>query len=71
MPGHLPEPDLITRRAAEDETGWRTCSGLTLREMEQLLDWLEQCGCTAREVQVDVLGATVRWRCDHPRPKRP
>ena len=45
-----------------DEPGWHVRSGLSMREMEQLLDWLEQCGCTCREVYVDVLGATVRWR---------
>lgn len=70
MPDHRPEPDLLAGRASRDEAGWHVCSGLTMREMEQLLDWLEQCGCAGSEVQVDVLAATVRWRCDHHEPKR-
>jgi hypothetical protein len=62
MSDHPPSPGLLAGRTTEDDAGWRVCSGLAFHEMEQLLDWLEQCGCTCREVQVDVLGATVRWR---------
>ena len=46
----------------QDEQGWRVCAGLTLREAELLLDWLDQAGCPSREVQIDDEGTTVRWR---------
>ena len=47
-----------------DEQGWYVCSGMTLREAEELLDWLDHVGCPAREVQIETAGTTVRWRPD-------
>jgi hypothetical protein len=49
-----------------DEQGWHVRAGLTFREAEELLDWLDQVGCPSREVQIDEAGATVRWRRDPP-----
>ncbi len=55
-------PNLLARQADHDEAGWYVYRGLALHEMEQLLDWLEQCRCDGCEVQVDLVEATVRWR---------
>ena len=49
-------------RGALDEQGWRVRAGMPLREAELLLDWLDQAGCTSREVLLDEAGVTVRWR---------
>jgi hypothetical protein len=62
MPDHRHSTDLFADRTRQDDEGWHVCSGLAFYEMEQLLDWLEQCHCPGREVRVDVLGGTVRWR---------
>jgi hypothetical protein len=53
-----------TPRAYVDEQGWQVREGLTLREAEELLDWLDQVGCPSREVQVGEAGVTVRWHPD-------
>jgi hypothetical protein len=43
--------------------GWATASGLTQREAEELLDWLEANGFNQREVvYTPSAGITVRWR---------
>jgi len=43
---------------------WESRSGLDMRQVETLLDWLEVCGYTRREVSLseDQLTMTVRWR---------
>jgi CheY-like chemotaxis protein len=38
-------------------------SGLTLSQAEELLDWLQNHGCTSLEVMLDGSGATVRCLC--------
>jgi hypothetical protein len=48
---------------ATDAEGWATATGLTQREAEELLDWLEANGHTQREVQFTPgPGITVRWK---------
>jgi hypothetical protein len=69
MPDHRHSTDLFADRTHQDDAGWHVCTGLALFEMEQLLDWLEQCHCPGREVRVDVLSATVRWRHAGHQPK--
>ena len=49
-----------------DEQGWYFREGMTLREAEELLDWLDQIHCPTREVRVGAVGTTVRWRLDPP-----
>jgi hypothetical protein len=45
-----------------DAPEWRRCSALSLRQAEELLDWLESNGYATREVSVDLeRGVTVRW----------
>jgi hypothetical protein len=45
-----------------DAEGWATASGLTQREAEELLDWLEANGFSQREVVYSPeAGLTVRW----------
>jgi hypothetical protein len=44
-----------------DVEGWAACDGLTFREAEQLLDWLEANGWTRREVKLTDEGVRVRW----------
>jgi hypothetical protein len=39
----------------------RRRSGLTLRQAEDLLDWLEANGCTGAEFAIEGTGCTVRW----------
>jgi hypothetical protein len=43
---------------------WQVRSGLDFRQAEELLDCLERCGCTCREVlpSEDGRSFTVRWR---------
>jgi hypothetical protein len=54
---------LIRQPVVPDEEGWAVVSGLTQREAEELLDWLEANGFTQREVQYTPgPGVTVRWR---------
>jgi hypothetical protein len=52
--------------ASEPEVAavWQVRSGLDFRQAEALLDQLEQCGCTCREVlrSEDGQSFTVRWR---------
>jgi hypothetical protein len=53
---------LITRAWQEDPEGWCRCSGLTERQAENLLDWLEAHGLAPREVSYgEGQGFTVRW----------
>lgn len=48
---------------ATDAEGWATATGLTQREAEELLDWLEANGYNQREVHFTPgPGITVRWR---------
>jgi hypothetical protein len=48
---------------ATDAEGWATATGLTQREAEELLDWLEANGYQQREVLfASGPGITVRWR---------
>jgi hypothetical protein len=58
--------DSSTERPASDESEspWQSRSGLDFRQAEELLDWLERCGCTCREVvrSEDGQSLTVRWR---------
>jgi hypothetical protein len=46
----------------EEGTDWQVQTGLTLREAEELLDWLEAHGVSQREAQVTPDGVVVRWR---------
>lgn len=46
---------------AQSADGWRVRTGLSFREVERLLDWLESQGRTQREVRLDADGVTVRW----------
>lgn len=48
--------------SAQDQ--WHVREGLSLRQAEELLDWLDQHGATQHEVAVDATGTTVRWRQD-------
>ncbi len=51
-------PPVIT-----DAAGWSSASGLSQREAEELLDWLEANGFGQREVVYPPGGGlTVRWR---------
>jgi hypothetical protein len=53
---------LIRPPVASDAEGWASVSGLTQREAEELLDWLEANGYTRREVvYTPEPGVTVRW----------
>jgi hypothetical protein len=49
-------------RCRTEADGWQVCSGLSLSEAEQLLDWLEANGVRERETSFGAEGATVRWR---------
>ena len=50
-------------RPEEDPQGWQQCAGLSDRQAEELLDWLEANGFAQREVSLgDGPGFTVRWR---------
>jgi hypothetical protein len=62
MPADRHPSEPFSDRTRRDAAGWNVCTGLALSEMEQLLDWLEQCHCPGREVRVDLRAATVRWR---------
>jgi hypothetical protein len=54
---------LVGPPVATDAEGWSVASGLTQREAEELLDWLEANGYARREVSFDPgPGVTVRWR---------
>jgi hypothetical protein len=54
---------LIRPPVVPDAEGWAVVSGLTQREAEDLLDWLEANGFTQREVlYTPGPGVTVRWR---------
>jgi hypothetical protein len=45
-----------------DPEGWASASGLTIREAEELLDWLEANGFKQREVvYTPDSKLTVRW----------
>jgi hypothetical protein len=52
------------RRSAEQEPdGWFRVRGLTAREAEQFLDWLETNDIDQRELTIDPdQGFGVRWR---------
>jgi hypothetical protein len=51
------------QHSAADPEGWWTCSGLNVREVEELLDWLEVSGYTRREVRLgEGEQLTVRWQ---------
>jgi hypothetical protein len=56
------DPAPAPESTAPEETAWQERSGLTLREAEDLLDWLEAHGVTQREARVTPEGCTVRWR---------
>jgi hypothetical protein len=49
-------------RCRREADGRLVCTGLSLVEAEQLLDWLDSLGVVEREVTLDASGATVRWR---------
>jgi hypothetical protein len=54
---------LVRPPIATDAEGWARASGLTQREAEELLDWLEANGFSQREVTYPPEGGvTVRWR---------
>ncbi len=54
---------LVRPEITSDAAGWSTASGLTQREAEELLDWLEANGFGQREVlYTPSPGVTVRWR---------
>lgn len=46
----------------ERSPGWHERAGLTIREAEELLDWLEAHGVTRREALVTPEGTVVRWQ---------
>ncbi len=46
----------------QEADGWQVCTGLTMYEAEQLLDWLEVSKKGQREVSLVGPGVTVRWR---------
>jgi hypothetical protein len=53
---------LVRPPITPDAEGWASVSGLTQREAEELLDWLEANGFSQREVSYDPPpGVTVRW----------
>ena len=57
-PRRVVRPPIVT-----DAEGWVSSSGLTQREAEELLDWLEANGFGQREVRyMPGSGITVRWR---------
>ncbi len=50
-------------RCHRDADGWCYCAGFDLRQVEQILDWLEVHGYGQREVTFDDDGRpVVRWR---------
>jgi hypothetical protein len=54
---------LVRPPITTDAEGWSSASGLTQREAEELLDWLEANGYGQREVTYTPgPGVTVRWR---------
>jgi hypothetical protein len=52
----------VVEGSHREPDGWRVCTGLELREVEELLDWLESGGVTRWEVSVTESGVTVRWQ---------
>jgi len=55
--------DKVKQGAEPDEDGWMRVRGLSLTEAQQLLDWLENCEVTDRELSFDpATGFSVRWR---------
>jgi hypothetical protein len=48
------------------EPGWQVRTGLTLSQAELLLDHLEGCGVTCREMRFEGGGVTVRWQLPWP-----
>jgi two-component system, cell cycle response regulator DivK len=58
-----PEILLEAVRGPEPREEARQFSGLTLAEAEELLDWLENHGCTQLEVAIGSEGVTVRCLC--------
>jgi len=67
IPMRLTETTPLERTPARGEQGvdgWETRSGLDIRQVETLLDWLEVCGYTHREVLLseDQSTMTVRWK---------
>jgi hypothetical protein len=54
---------LVRPPIVSEAEGWASASGLTQREAEELLDWLEANGFIEREVHyLEAGGISVRWR---------
>ena len=47
--------------------GWQQRRGLTFAVAKQLLDHLEACGVSQREMTIEDDGVCVRWRGEWPR----
>jgi hypothetical protein len=62
-------PSWLDQQASPDQPEgpqWHACVGLTLRQAEELLDWLDACGYEHSEVAIDPKqGVSLRWR-SHP-----
>jgi hypothetical protein len=57
-----PAPASGPGSSTPEGAAWQERTGLTLRQAEELLDWLEANGVTRREVALTEEGCVVRWQ---------
>jgi hypothetical protein len=57
-----PAAAITANGGAPPSAAWQERTGLTVRQAEELLDWLEANGIMRREVLMRAGGYVVRWQ---------